>query len=363
MLAPPATGRGENNFGALRLLFAMLVILSHSSELIDGNRSREFIARTFGNLTFGTIGVYGFFIISGYLVTKSFRESRSAGIYLLKRVLRIYPAFIVAYLLCVVVLGPLVGGRIASMSATDEFGQILRLQPPLMSGVFAGTPYPLLNGSMWTIAYEFRCYLLVLFAGMTLLLSHRLFVGLFTAFCLTLAAAHPPILDNYVSFAARTIGLPFFDFEFAGVFGCGALFYLYRDRIDYDWRIALLAAAAMIGLLFSSRLAVAAVAILGGYVLFWFAFKVKLPLLASIGTKVDISYGLYLYAWPIQMVLIWSTPGINPWLVFLVTTAIGGALGFASWHLVERPALKLKSYFKAADARDPASQGQAEKFT
>jgi peptidoglycan/LPS O-acetylase OafA/YrhL len=344
MLAPSKTVRGQNNFGALRLLFAVLVIVSHSSELIDGNRSREFIARTFGNLTFGVIGVYGFFIISGYLITRSFRESHSAGGYLLKRVLRIYPAYIVAYLLCVVALGPLVGGKLASLSATEEFGQIVRLQPPLMPGVFEGTAYPLLNGSMWTIAYEFRCYLLVLFAGMIGLLSHRFVVTLFTVFCLALAAAHPPILDNYVPFAARTVGLPFFDVEFAGVFGCGALFYLYEDRIDYDWRIALLAAVAMFGLMFSSRLAVAAVAILGAYVLFWFAFKVKLPALASIGAHVDISYGLYLYAWPIQMVLIWSTPGISPWLVFLATTAIGSALGLASWQLVESPALRLKSF-------------------
>src|SRR5262249_49877115 len=126
----------------------------------------------------------------------------------------------------------------------------------------------LLNGSMWTIAYEFRCYLLVLFAGVIGLLSHRFVVALFTVFCLALAAAHPPILDNYVPFAARTVGLPFFDVEFAGVFGCGALFYLYEDRINYDWRVALLAAVTMVGLMFSSRLAVAAVAILGAYVLF-----------------------------------------------------------------------------------------------
>jgi peptidoglycan/LPS O-acetylase OafA/YrhL len=106
--------RSSNNFGALRLFFAVLVMLSHSFELVDGDRSREILTRIFGNLSFGELGVDGFFLISGYLITKSFQDSRSTGEYVLKRVLRIYPGYVVAYLLCVLALGPFVGGQLAA---------------------------------------------------------------------------------------------------------------------------------------------------------------------------------------------------------------------------------------------------------
>ncbi|HZL38843.1 MAG TPA: acyltransferase [Pseudolabrys sp.] len=321
--------RTPNNFGALRLIFAVLVILSHSTELVDGNRSREILTRIFGTLTFGDLGVDGFFLISGYLVTKSFLESRSAGEYFLKRVLRIYPGYVVAYLLCVLALGPFIGGQIAELSGAKLLWQIVTLREARMPGVFPGVHFPELNASMWTIKYEFLCYLLVLAAGVAGLLSKRIILVLLIVGSLVLSALHPN---------STSVG-------FAGVFGCGALFYLYRDRIRYDWRLAILAACGLIVLLFSSWLATASVAVFGSYVLFWFAFNVTSPTLASVGQKVDISYGVYLYAWPVESLLIWLNPGISPWVGFIETTAISSLFAFGSWWLVEKPFLSIKTKF------------------
>jgi len=340
----PATEitRRSNSFGALRLLFAVLVVLSHSPELVDGDRSREILTRIFGTLSFGEFGVDGFFLISGYLITKSFQDSRSAREYVIKRVLRIYPGYVVACLLCIFALGPFVGGKVAELSSIQSLGDIIALQEPNMPGVFSGTPYPQLDGSMWTIAYEFRCYLLVLVAGLAGLLARRQALAFLTFAAVTLSTIHPNIWQWFPDNLLPYLGEPNITIRFAGIFGCGALYYLYRDRIRYDWRISLLAALGLIALMFSTRLAEAALATLGGYILFWFAFEVNAPTLAAISRKMDLSYGVYIYAWPVQKLLIWWDPKISPWMVFLETMAIASILALASWCLVEKPFLGLK---------------------
>jgi peptidoglycan/LPS O-acetylase OafA/YrhL len=220
---------------------------------------------------------------------------------------------------------------------------MVALHIPKVDGVFAGTPYATLNGSMWTIAYEFRCYLLVLMMGLAGLLSKRSVVSFLTAGSLILSAIHPNI---WGWFHGRLIfGEPDASIRFFGIFGCGALFYLYRDRIRYDWRLAAFAGCALTVLMFFSYSAEAAVSTFGSYVMFWFAFNVKSPTLAAVGKSVDLSYGVYLYAWPVQKSLIWFDAGISPWLVFIESTAIAGVFAFASWRLVEKPFLNLKTAF------------------
>ena len=198
---------------------------------------------------------------------------------------------------------------------------------------------------MWTIAYEFRCYLLVMAAGLLGLLSRRWILTSLAIGALALSAMPPNIWGRFPSILKAFFGDPDQSIRFAGIFACGALHYLYRDRFQYDWRLAILAAVGLIPLMFSPHLAEAALAIFGGYILFWFAFNVKSQILAAIGQKVDISYGVYLYAFPVQKLLIWWDPNVSPWLVFIEATVIASFLAFASWWLVEKPFLNLKMAF------------------
>jgi peptidoglycan/LPS O-acetylase OafA/YrhL len=138
--------------------------------------------------------------------------------------------------------------------------------------------------------------------------------------------------------------------RFFSIFCTGGAFYLFRDRIAYRGRDALLAAILLIPLMFVPSLAGPALAVLGGYILFWFAFR-RFGALSRIGTRVDLSYGVYLYAWPIQSLLIWYMPGITPWETSLLATPMALLCAYASWTFVESPCLKLKAHTPIAATR------------
>lgn len=329
-----------NNFGSLRLLFAGIVILAHAPELVDGNRSRELLTQVFGTLSLGEIAVDGFFLVSGYLITASYRAKRSFGDYLARRALRIYPAFVVASLLCIAVVAPLGGGNLAAASPLETLLRLSLLLMPVVPGAFAELPYPLLNGSMWTIPCEFGCYLLLGLVGTARALRRRgrylgLLGGLGSLLALRwlfLPVGHP---GDTLGSLSEMIRLTF-------VFCCGGAFRLFADRIAYTRRGATRAALLLLPLMFSRPLAEPAFAILGGYLIFWFAFAVRPTALSRATAQVDPSYGLYLYAWPVQNLLVARIPGISPWTVAALALAAAIPLGLLSWYLIERPMLRFR---------------------
>ena len=141
----------RNNFNFLRLFFASLVILSHSFELIDGNRNRELLTEVFGTISFGEFAVDGFFLVSGFLIVQSWNSEPKFYSFLLKRILRIYPGFIVAFLVCTLVVGPL-GAEPTAYFSQLELNRLvldmLKLRPPNTPPVFMGYPYAAVNGAM-----------------------------------------------------------------------------------------------------------------------------------------------------------------------------------------------------------------------
>jgi peptidoglycan/LPS O-acetylase OafA/YrhL len=334
-----------NNFGLLRLTFALLVIITHSFQLLDGNSSRDPLVRVFRTLTLGDLGVDAFFMISGYLVVQSFQNSGSIFSYLQKRALRIYPAFCVSFVICACVIAPLMIPNL--MPLRGNF--LLRLPAHVvaldswgipMTGEGLPDPYDHLNGSMWTVAYEFRCYLLVVFCG---LLAGPMRLQRSWIVVLTLAlliAMSFPIWMPFSRYVDLFFGEPSSAIRFTAMFCSGASFYLFRDRITFRTSYAALAALALPVLLFS-RFAEQAVALCGAYLIFWFAFR-NTPRLHRINNETDISYGTYLYGWPIQKVIIWSHLSADPYVVLLFSSITAMLVGFVSWRLVEEPCLRLK---------------------
>jgi peptidoglycan/LPS O-acetylase OafA/YrhL len=332
--------RNANGFGALRLFFAGLVITAHSPELLDGSERRELLMRSFGTMTLGELAVNGFFLISGYLITASYMSS-PAG-YLGRRVRRIYPAFLVCYLVCVFVVAPLGAANLAALPLSEWFRALYRavfLLAPKIPGVFPGHPYPALNGSMWTISYEFRCYLLTMALGaLGLLKKPRVIMGLAAVALVAWVASKLIELPQLPDALGSVTGQPDETARLVAVYLIGACFRLYRTEFK-GW-IAAAAMAALFPLMFSHALAGPALALLGGYALFWAAFNLKSHAFRTLNAKDDISYGLYLYAFPIGKLLIWYFPAINVWLLAVVTAILALIAGWLSWHLVEKWAMR-----------------------
>ena len=350
------TGR-DNSFGAFRLLFASLVIVSHSIEMLDGNDAREPLHWLFGGLSLGALAVDGFFLISGYLIAASFMSDRLG--YFWKRVLRIYPAFLVCTIICIAVVGPLAGAQLELLSPGDWVRVVYRallLKSPDVPGVFAGQHFGGgLNGSMWSISYEFRCYIGVAVLGFLGLYGRpRLFLLLtLCVFAAMLAFSLPPLEGLRVSDRFEGMfGEPRMALRLAAAFMTGTCFKLLVTR--YDGRVAVVCGVAAMVLQFVPLLAEPALIALGGYVLFWAVFRWDWQFLRTLNAKDDISYGVYLYAWPIGGLLIWYWRDV-PLPVLMLLTLLGSlALGAVSWFLLEKPALRLKS-LRLRPARTAAS--------
>ena len=160
--------RQANNFDLLRILFAWFVIVSHSYVLNGDGATDPLFEITQQTFLFSFIGVKGFFIISGYLIFKSMVVSTSIFEYLVKRVLRIFPALAVVLLVTLAAVYFIYPSNIPPFFTNKEvyayfLGNVILFKPHFfISGIFSGLPSSAINGSLWTIEYEFFFYVFIL---------------------------------------------------------------------------------------------------------------------------------------------------------------------------------------------------------
>jgi len=361
----------QNAFGFLRILLASLVILAHTPEIVDGNRGREIFSIIFGTTSAGDFAVNCFFIISGYLISKSFLSSTSVWSYLNKRVARIYPGFLVAFLFCIILVAPLGGaplpGDIIYISRTVI--DAILLQQPTVEGAFAGTPYPALNASMWTIAYEFRCYLLIIALGLSGILQRKYLLLASTLLFVLLATIHPPLpytawrtspdgtttahLYSIGEMRNILVGNLRQDFRLIAMFLSGSCFYAFRAEVSFSRMKMIASAGLLISCLFVQPLVLVGTALFGSYFIFSVA-RINRGVLTRINAKEDISYGIYLYAWPVTKLLNWWAPALPLAAMIVLTWLFSAALGWLSWRHIEKPITRW-ARGKAAVHRKPVS--------
>ena len=342
-----ARGQHSRNhqFDLLRIIFATLVLLSHAPEITDGNASRELFYRFIGPpITLGAVGVDGFFVLSGYLIVQSWLANPELLNFLRKRVLRIVPGYLVAVVLSTLAVGLLAPGVPRFFASLDGhfFRSIVLLSSPMTPPVFPGHPYALVNGAMFTIGYEFRCYLLVALLGLCGLFRRPIFVLIATLLLLVSLVDTAPLGHLHWPRPAEALfGQPVYALRLTAIYLVGCCFYLFRRWIPFRRPLAWTAMAAIV-LSFAFVPSKAELPlVLGGAYLMFYLGQTHLPWLAGMAKLPDISYGIYLYGWPVESLWIWFHRG-SPWVAFLGSAVLCFALGWLSWHFVERPALALK---------------------
>lgn len=328
-----------NGFDTIRLLAASAVIVSHGFVLTGAVEPLDHL--TGGQATIGTLAVSAFFVISGFLIPASFDRGGIAR-YAVKRARRILPALVVAVLLCAMVLGPLatqlpLGAYFADPATWRFLGHALFLPVGYdLPGVFADHPLSAVNGSLWSLKYEVACYVLVPLALMLAPLRKAAVIAAWLA-SFAIARLVPPDAGGALYHLGQLAEL----FRF---FGAGMLLYLYRAQIQLRPALAWLClGVAGVGAL--TPLFNELAATLGAYALIAFAGLCG-ERFRQVTARGDISYGVYVLAFPIQQLLVPATLGfamggiVLGWLAnALLALPLAYAAGALSWFLVERPAL------------------------
>ena len=334
----------DNNFNLLRMFAASAVLISHGYPIALGQGTPEPLESILG-MSLGTLAVLTFFAISGYFISQSFIFKLKIVEFAVARVMRIYPGLIVALLLTVFVLGPAFTQIDLKTYFSDPKTLLyIPLNLPLwplqyeLPGVFTNNPYPdAINGSLWTLAYEVACYAMVVIVG---IFSQARCLQRFSFFLVAYAIIYVaviPLLGIHndkltVLRNVHSLTLPF-------VLGMA----LFQFRQYLPLRLSVLVGFALFSSVSYGRPWFYYLFLISWcYGIFYLGFLSYKPLL-TYNRLGDYSYGMYIYAFPVEQTIAAICKGCTP--ITEIALAFPITLGFAilSWHLLEGPALSRKS--------------------
>lgn len=336
--------RADNRFDVLRLVAAWLVLFSHCYPL-GGRPLQEPLASTVGLDTLGGVGVAIFFVLSGYLVTLSLERSPNLLVFARRRALRIYPALVVTGLLSVFLLGPWLSslpfktyGTHATTWSYLKTITAFRIQYPL-PGVFEHNPLPhAVNGSLWSLPYELKCYLALVALGlMPGPMRIKSLLALVLLLIYVVARPAVPPANPLQAFW----GLDYYHGKLGLLFATGAVFASWRASLQpRGWPALLLLGLALAVPPGSMQLVLFLLGL--GQGVLWLALKGRwLPVIPP--RMGDWSYGAYLYGFPVQQTLAHLGLHNDSFVAFvLASTLLTLVLAGLSWHCIEKPVLRWK---------------------
>jgi len=339
-LQPIDVASRDNNFYAVRVMLAARVIFGHAFVL--GGVALDAGSASFGKL-YNSLGVNGFFVISGFLVTRSLLSSRTMTDYVAARILRIVPALWVMFFITV----PLVV-LFGSSASSQTWASALQYLAENLSiifvtyqidGVFHGIPNAAVNGSIWSLRWEVFCY--VALGGLALvgMMKRRLVLAVATALLVAalIMLGGDPDLEVLVG-RIRLVSLFFFGTSLA----------LYADKLMVGvWLSA--AGVLVAGTLGYMTKAYDLVYFAFGYLLISIAYS-KAGMLRGISKAVelrglgkpDLSYGIFLYSFPIQQLLYYNHVTASPVMNILLTIVAASLCAYVSSIFVEKPIAALR---------------------
>ena len=344
----------KNAFAFIRFVLATFVLYAHTFPL-GGFGIDPLQNVTADRLSLGRLSVASFFTVSGFLITRSGLGPISVGRFLWHRFLRIFPGYWACLIICALIVAPIIAGlkyddgyRIFFAPADSPQAYVLHnlalfhvsdfslmgvvtLQPVSIAGLLRGNPTPLVfNGSLWTLPYEFGCYLLIAALAATKVLRRYRWVTmmLFTVsacgfIVLVVAPQTFRACFPYKGFADLT--------QFLAFFLAGSVSYLYRERIRLSRARLLLALALILAAAFFNGVTAATI-IAVPYALLHAACTLPYQNFDAHG---DLSYGIYIYAFPTQQFLAFLHVNSAGIMVYLLSTLlVTSVLALFSFHLI-----------------------------
>ena len=342
--------RTDNDFHFIRLIASVMVIFSHSFYLFKSGEKDMIDYYTNGNFTFGSLGVYIFLIVSGYLISHSLLHSKSTFDFFKKRFLRIFPALWIMILVSVFVIGPVFSPeniwQYFKQSSNYEFLKNFLLFLPTnlkIPSLFGANPNGAFNGSLWTIPYEVFFYFLLfiiyrfrLFTFKTLLLIQWVVFVILHVYLgqkiFIYSYSTPWLLNLNIEHCFRL----FIYFE------AGILLFLFKSIFSskFFWLSYLVGVILLFSFTGISNLFVEFS--LPPLIIYFAISNSKFAFISAYG---DFSYGMYLYSYIIQQILVsYNFDFMNSYVLFFLSTVLSFLVAYASWHFVEAPALKLKDF-------------------
>ena len=315
----------RNNFDGLRLIAALMVLYSHQFALMGQSEPKPL-----GPYTLGTLGVVFFFTISGFLITQSWLNDPDITRYSLRRALRIWPALFIN----VTVLGVLA----AIFSPDVRFVAIKFIISNTFfirfDSYFFSNKYPQLNGPLWTIPIEVLCYLLLALMALASKNKLQYALGFFVSAFLLVILQYS---DSEIQQMAHASGDPTLAPWLYALFAMGAL-HQCNKKLTRWWPLFFIVALILSAInKYTASIIIAAapaIIIIG---------QKSWPILRNASQFGDLSYGIYLWAWPVQQILISTLGKQKPfWLLFSMTLIITITIAYISWHCIEKIALRYK---------------------